>query len=150
MTNPWPSARGSELARTRSPCTRESGKRPTSVWKRPSKVGAAPSQGRRHREGATGATEPPGTATQTDREAAAEASHGAEATQLDIMFPDGITKHLFQEAKHSLERAADRYEQKHKAKTAAKEAAARLTKEAVELDEFGGLDDQDAHARPHH
>ena len=36
------------------------------------------------------------------REAAAEASHGAEATQLEIMFPDGITKHLLQEAKDTV------------------------------------------------
>ena len=28
------------------------------------------------------------------RQAAGEASHGVEATQLQIMFPDGITKHL--------------------------------------------------------
>ena len=32
------------------------------------------------------------------------ASHGTEATQLEIMFPDGITKHLRQEAKDSLKK----------------------------------------------
>ena len=31
---------------------------------------------------------------QLHRQAAAEASHGAETTQLEIMFPDGITKHV--------------------------------------------------------
>ena len=59
------------------------------------------------------------------------------------MFPDGITKHLPQEAKASLKRAADLYEEERKAEAAAKEAAARPTKEALELDEFGGLDDQE-------
>ena len=43
----------------------------------------------------------------------------------------------------SLERAADLYEEERKAEAAAKEAAARPTKEAMELDEFGGLDDQE-------
>ena len=43
---------------------------------------------------------------QLHRQAAAEASHGAEATQLEIMFPDGIAKHLPQDAKDSLKRAA--------------------------------------------
>ena len=80
---------------------------------------------------------------QLHRQAADEASHGAEATQLEIMFPDGITKHLPQEAKDSLKRAADLYEEEHKAEAAAKEAAARPTKEAMELDEFGNLDDQE-------
>ena len=59
------------------------------------------------------------------------------------MFPDGITKHLPQEAKDSLERAADVYEEERKAEAAAKEAAARPTKEAMELNEFGDLDDQE-------
>ena len=68
------------------------------------------------------------------RQAAAEASHGADATQLEFMFPDAITKHLPQEAKET---------SKRKAQAAAKEAAARPPKEATELDEFGGLDDQD-------
>ena len=80
---------------------------------------------------------------QPHRQAAAEASHGAEATQLQIMFPDGITKHLPHEAKDSLKRAADLYEEERKAEAAAKEAAARPTKETMELDEFGGLDDQE-------
>ena len=59
------------------------------------------------------------------------------------MFPDEITKHLPQEAKDSLQRAADLWEEERKAEAAAKEAAARPTKEAMELDEFGSLDDQD-------
>ena len=80
---------------------------------------------------------------QPHKQAAAEASHGAEATQLEIMFPDGITKHLLHEAKDSLKRAADLHEEERKAEAAAKEAAARPTKEAMELDEFGGLDDQE-------
>ena len=75
--------------------------------------------------------------------AAAEASHGAEATQLQILVPDGVTKHLPQEARDSLKRAADLHEEERKAEAAAKEAAARQTKEAMELDEFGGLDDQE-------
>ena len=83
---------------------------------------------------------------QLHRQAAAEASHGAEATQLEIMFPDGITKHLLQKAKDSLKRAADLYEEERKAEAAAKEAAARPTKEAMELDEFGGLPTPDATA----
>ena len=57
---------------------------------------------------------------QLHRRAAAEASHGAEATQLQIMFPDGITKHLPQEAKDSLKRAADLYEEERKVEAAAK------------------------------
>ena len=65
---------------------------------------------------------------QLHRQVVAEASHGAEATQLEIMFPDGITKHLPQEAKDSLKRAADLCEP---------------TKDLVELNEFGGLHDQD-------
>ena len=75
------------------------------------------------------------------RQAAAEASHGAEATQLQMMFPDGITKH--QEAKDSFKKAADLCEEERKAEAAAKEAAARPAKEAMELDEFGGLEDQE-------
>ena len=51
---------------------------------------------------------------QRHRQAAAEASHGAEATQLQIMFPDGITKHLHQEANYSLKRVADIYEEERK------------------------------------
>ena len=74
---------------------------------------------------------------QLHRQAPAEASHGAEATQLQIMFPDGITKHLPQEAKESLKRAVDLYEEERKAEEAAQEAAARPTKEAMELDESG-------------
>ena len=69
--------------------------------------------------------------------------HRQAAAQLEIMFPDGISKHLLQEAKDSVERAADLHEEERKAEGAAKEAAARPTKEAMELDEFGGLDDQD-------
>ena len=72
------------------------------------------------------------------KQAAAEAS---EATQLEVMFPDGITKHLFQEAKDSLNMAADLCEEGRKA--AAKEAAARPSKEGMDIDEFGGLDDRD-------
>ena len=106
----------------------------------PRRAGAAPSLCGRHREGAAGATDH---LEQQHRQAAAEASHRAEATQLEIMFPNGITKHLPQEAKDSLKRAADLYEEERKAEAAAKEAAARPTKEAMELDEFGGLDDQD-------
>ena len=80
---------------------------------------------------------------QLHRQAAAEASHGSEATQLQILVPDGITKHLPQEARDSLRKAADLYEEERKADAAAKEAAARPAKEAMELDEFGGLDDQE-------
>ena len=48
------------------------------------------------------------------------------------MFPDRITKHLLQEAKDSLKRAADLCEEERKAEAGAKEA-----------DEFGNLEDQD-------
>ena len=77
---------------------------------------------------------------QLHRQAAAEASHGAEATQLQILVPDGVTKHLPQEARDCLRKAADLYEEERKAEAAAKEAAARPAKEAMELDEFGDLD----------
>ena len=80
---------------------------------------------------------------QLHRQAAAEASHGPEATQLQVLVPDGITKHLPQEAKDSCKRAADLYEEERKAEAAAKEAAARPANEAMELDEFGSLNDQD-------
>ena len=86
------------------------------------------------------------------RQAAAEASHGAEATQLEVMFPDGITNHLPQEAKDSFKRAADLYEEGRKAEAAAEEAPARPAKEGMEIDESGGLDDQEdpaAEARIH-
>ena len=65
---------------------------------------------------------------QVHRQAVAEASHGAEATQLQIMFPDGITKHLPQEAKDSLKRAADLHEEERKAEAAAKRGS-RATSE---------------------
>ena len=81
---------------------------------------------------------------QLHKQAAAEASHGPEATQLQILVPDGINKHLHQEAKDSLKKAADLYEEERKAEAAeaaAKEAAARPAKEAMELDEFGDLED---------
>ena len=78
---------------------------------------------------------------QLHRQAAAEASHGSEATQLQILFPDGIAKHLPQEAKDSFKKAADLFEEERKAEAAAKEADARPAKEAMELDEFGDLDD---------
>ena len=57
------------------------------------------------------------------------------------MFPDGITKHMPQEAKDSRERAADFYEEERKA--AAMEAAAHPSKEGVDVDEFGDLNDKD-------
>ena len=131
MTNPCPSARGSEQARE----TPQSGQRSCAG-------------GRAKHRGCPSSTEPAlqerrNNLEQLHRQAAAEASHGAEATQLEIMFPDGITKHLHQEAKDSLKRAADLDEEERKAEAAAKEAATRPTKEAMELDEFGGLDDQD-------
>ena len=44
---------------------------------------------------------------QLHRQAAAEASHGPEATQLQVLVPDGINKHLPQKAKDSLKKAAD-------------------------------------------
>ena len=75
---------------------------------------------------------------QLHRQAAAEASHGSEATQPQILVPDGATKHLPQEARDCLKKAADLYEEERKAEAAAKEAAARPAKEAMELDEFGG------------
>ena len=77
------------------------------------------------------------------RQAAAEASHGTEATQLDVTFPDDITKCLPQEAKDSFKRAADLNEEERTAEAAARDAAARPAKEGMEIDEFGGLDDQD-------
>ena len=83
---------------------------------------------------------------QLHRQAAAEASHGAEATQLQILVPDGVTKHLPQEARDCLRKAADLYEEERKAEAAAKEAAARPAKEAMELDEFGDLDDREVAA----
>ena len=52
---------------------------------------------------------------QLHRQAAAEASHGPEATQLQVLVPDGINKHLPQEAKDSLKKAADLYEEERKA-----------------------------------
>ena len=67
------------------------------------------------------------------RQAAAEALHGAEATQLEVMFPHGITEHLLQEAKDSLKRAADLSEEERKA--AAKDAAAHPSKEGLDVDE---------------
>ena len=48
------------------------------------------------------------------RQAAAEASHGAEATQLEVMFPDGITQHLPQEAKDILKRATNSARQRQR------------------------------------
>ena len=83
---------------------------------------------------------------QLHRQAAAEASHGPEATQLQVLVPDGINKHLPQEAKDSLKKAADLYEEERKAEAAAKEAASRPTKEALELDEFGDLEDREVAA----
>ena len=80
---------------------------------------------------------------QLHRQAAAEASHGAEATQLQILVPDGVTKHLPQEARDCLKKAADLYEEERKAEAAAKEAAARPAKEAMELGGFGDLDDRE-------
>ena len=73
---------------------------------------------------------------QLHRQAAAVASHGAEATQLQILVPDGVTKHSPQEARDCLRKAADLFEEERKAEAAAKEAAARPAKEAMELDEF--------------
>ena len=80
---------------------------------------------------------------QLHRQAAAEASHGSEATQLQILAPDGVTKHLPQEARDCLRKSADLYEEERKAEAAAKEAVARPAKEAMELDEFGDLDDRE-------
>ena len=135
VTNPCPSARGFEQARTRSPCMRETSKRPTIECRRPSRAQSL----EQHRA----KVEDIERALQERRNNLEQLSHGAEATQLQIMFPDGITKHLPQEAKGSLKKAADLYEEQRKAVAAAKEAAARPAKEAMELDEFGGLDDQE-------
>ena len=74
------------------------------------------------------------------RQAAAEASHVAEAMQHEILFP---AEHLLQEAVDSLKTAADLYEEERKAEAVAKEAAVRPSKDGMEIDEFGGLDDQD-------
>ena len=71
------------------------------------------------------------------REAAAKASH----TRMEVFFPDGITQHRPQEAKDSLNRATDLHEEELKA--TAKEADAPPSKEEMEIDEFGGLDDKD-------
>ena len=59
-------------------------------------------------------------------QAAAKASNGAEATQLVVLFPDGLTKRLPQEAKVSIKRATDLFDEELKA--AAKEAAAPPSK----------------------
>ena len=131
-----------------SPCMKETSKRPTIECRRPSRAVWLPSR-------AWNSTEPKvedieralqerrNHLEQLHRQAAAEASHGAEATLLQIMFPDGITKHLPQEAKDSFKKATHFHEEERKAEAAAKEAAARPTKEAMELDEFGGLNDQE-------
>ena len=76
---------------------------------------------------------------QLHRQAAAEASHEAEATLLQIMYPDGIKKHLPQEAKDSLKRAAGLCEEERKAEAAAKEA--------MELDQDDPTPDMTAEAR---
>ena len=69
--------------------------------------------------------------------------HQAKVVEIEKSLQDGINKHLPQEAKDSLKKAADLYEEERKAEAAAKEAASRLAKEALELDEFGDLDDRE-------
>ena len=108
-------------------CVRENAKRPTSVRKRPSKTLWSLEQHRAKVEDIEKALqERRNHLEHLHREEGAEASHEAEATQLDVVFPDGITKHLPQEAKDSFKSAADLNEEERKA---AREAAARPAKE---------------------
>ena len=60
---------------------------------------------------------------QLHRQAAAEASHGPEATQLQVLVPDGINKHLPQGGTGQPKKAADLFEEERKAEAAAREAA---------------------------
>ena len=85
------------------------------------------------------------------RQVAADASHGTEATQLDVMFKT-VSQALASRGEGQLQKGADLYEEERKAQAAAREAAARPAKEGMEIDEFGGLDDQEdptAEARIH-
>ena len=125
---------------------KETSKRPTSVCRKPNKTSLLPKKSlEQHRAKVENIEkalqERRNHLEHLHRQAAAEASHGAEATHLEIMFPDGITKHLPQDSKDSLKMAADLYEEERKAEAAAKEAAARSAKEGMEVDEFGGLDE---------
>ena len=151
MTNPRSSARGFEQARIRSPCMRETSKRPTIECKRPSRASwllsrAWNSTAPRFLEIEKSLQERRNHLELLHRQAAVEASHGPEATQLQVLVPDGINMHLLQEAKDSLKKAADLDEEERKAEAAAREAASRPTKEAMELDEFGDLDDREVAA----
>ena len=149
MTNPCPSARGFEQARIRSPCTRERDLKAANIRVQETErsIVAAQQSLEQHRakvvEIEKSLQERRNHLEQLHRQAAAEASHGSEATQLQILFPDGIAKHLPQEAKDSFKKAADLNEEERKAEAAAKEVAARPAKEAMELDEFGDLDDRE-------
>ena len=84
-------------------------------------LGTAPRKGRRHREGAAGATEPSGAAAQTSRSRS-------------------VTRRRLRTASRKLQTST---RQSARAEAAAKEAAARPANEAMELDEFGGLVDQE-------
>ena len=104
-TNPCPSAKGSEQAITRSSCTKETSKLPESVWKRQRETSWLPGRAwhRAKVENVEEALQERRTQLEhLHRQAAAEASHGAEGTQMEVMFPAGITKHLHLEAQDSL------------------------------------------------
>ena len=78
---------------------------------------------------------------QLHRLAAAEATHGAEATAVHALLPDDLTKLVSPDERVSLRRATDLYVEGLRA--AAKEAAAPLPKLGMEVDEFGSLNDED-------
>ena len=126
ITNPWPSARGSEQARTRSLCMREDLKAVNDrVQETEQSIVVAQQSLEQHRakvvEIEKSLQERRNHLEQLHRQAAAEASHGAVATQLQILVPDGVTKHLPQEASDCLRKAADLHEEERKAEAAATE-----------------------------
>ena len=78
------------------------------------------------------------------RQAAAEASRGPEATPLDAVLPDDLTEHLSKHwppgAEVTFQRAMDLYLESRK--TATKDAVETGPKQGMDVDEFGGLDDE--------
>ena len=143
VTSPCSSARGFEQARTRSPCMRETSKRPTIVCRRLSRA----SWLLRRAWSNTGAL----LKTSRRRCRSDGTTWNSYIDKLQPKRPTEPRPHSWKACSQTdsqstcpkRRRAADLCEEERKAEAAAKEAAARPTKEAMELDEFGSLDDQD-------